>query len=80
MPGSQVIRVIALGPVASCCTEIIEVTSGASNMIVMITRNGSGAAFMPSPGRRVAMLEVSRGPIAVGVVSEGENSARNIVE
>jgi len=80
MPGTQVIRIVALGSVARCCTEIIEIATCAGSMIVMIPRNRLGAVFMPSPVRRIAIIKLGQGPILVDIIAEGENSPGNRVE
>src|SRR5688572_14602744 len=80
MPGSQVVRIIALRPVARCRTKVVEIASRAGHMIVVIARGRFGAVFVASPGRPIAVVELRQCTVGVSIVASGVYGAGNVVE
>jgi len=80
MPGSQVVGVVALRPVARRRTKVIELTTRAGYMIVMISWNRFRAVFVAAPRWPVTVIELGQRTVRVDVVAYGENGASNVVE
>jgi len=80
MPLSQVVGVVALAWVTCRRAKVVVIPGCARHMIVMVAWNRFGAVLVATPGWAIAVTELACCSIWVGIVTQGENRARNVVE
>ena len=80
VPRAEVITVIALLWITGIRAKIIKIGSSAAGVKLVVTGCRTSASFLSPPGRVVALGELLGGAGVIGVVTRGENGARNGIE
>src|ERR671913_2422893 len=80
VPGAPVVGVVALPPIASRSTKVVEVARRPGGAILVVTDRRLGTRLVVSPSRVIAVVELPEGALLVSVVSGGEYRARDRVE
>src|SRR5918994_6238697 len=80
VPVTQVVGVVAFGWVARCRAKVAEVARSTRRVVFVVARRGLCPRLMAAPGGIVAVSELGCCAGLVGVVSGGEDRARNAVE
>ena len=80
VPVADLEAVIAEAALAGVLTEVAVVGAGAGGFVLVIAGCGAGPVPVASPGRLVALGELRRCALKVGVVPRGEDGALGGVE
>src|SRR5215210_2407065 len=71
VPAPQVVGVVALIGVSGGFPEVVEVRLGSFGVVLVVAWGGPRAVLEAAPGGVVALVEVLRRPVRVGVVAQG---------
>src|SRR5919106_2252602 len=80
MPPSQIVGVVALLRIARGLTEVIEVSGGLRREVFVVAHAGPGTGFVAAPGGFVALRKLGGSTGLVGVVAQGVDGARDVVQ
>src|SRR5918997_2809087 len=80
MPSSQIVGVVALLRIAGGRAEVIEVSGSLRRVVFVVAHAGPDTVSVAAPGGIVALRKLGGSTGLVGVVAQGVDGARDVVE